>query len=99
MDFIEKLPPSVRFDTILVIVDHFTKQSLFIPTYDTITSIMLVKLFVLHIFSKHGVPLHVTSNCRLEFVSSFFHSLRKALNMELHFTSGYHPKGDGQTNR
>jgi Integrase core domain len=99
MDFIEKLPPSVGFDTILVIVDCFTKQSLFIPTYDTITSIMLAKLFVLHVFSKHGVPSHVTSDRGSEFMSSFFRSLGKALNMELHFTSGYHPEGDGQTER
>jgi hypothetical protein len=30
-------------------------------------------------------------------VSRFFHSLRKALNMNLYFTSRYHPEGDGQT--
>ena len=54
MDFIEKLPRSSGFDTILIIVDHFTKQSLFIPTVDTITAPMLAKLFMLHVFSKHG---------------------------------------------
>ena len=27
----------------------------------------------------------------------FFHSLGKALDMTLHFTSSYHPEGDGQT--
>jgi protoheme ferro-lyase len=99
MDFIERLLPSVRFDTILVIVDCFTKQSLFIPMYDTITSVMVAKLFVLHIFSKHGVPSHITSDHGSEFVLSFFHFLGKALNMELHFTSGYHPEGDEQTER
>ena len=35
----------------------------------------------------------------MEFVSSFFCSLGMALDMKLHFTSGYHPKGDGQTER
>ena len=30
-------------------------------------------------------------------MSSFFRTLGKALDMKLHFTSGYHPKGDGQT--
>ena len=62
MDFIEKLPMSNGSDTILVIVDHLTKQSIFIPTVDTIMSPMLAKLFVLHVFSKHGIPSHVTSN-------------------------------------
>jgi len=54
-------------------------------------------LFVLHVFSKHGIPSHVTSNRGLEFVSNFFQSLGTALDMRLHFTSGYHPEGDGQT--
>jgi len=57
----------------------------------------LACLFVLHVFSKHSVPSHVISNRGLEFVSNFFQSLGTALNMRLHFTSGYHPKGDGQT--
>jgi Integrase zinc binding domain len=38
MDFIEQLPNSEGFTAILVVVDRFTKQALFIPTYDTITS-------------------------------------------------------------
>ena len=65
MDFIKKLPPSSGYDTILVIVDWLTKQSIFVPTVDTITAPMLAHLFVLHVFSKHGVPLHVTSDLLL----------------------------------
>jgi len=57
----------------------------------------LAHLFILHVFSKHGVPSHVTSDRGLEFVSNFFQSLGTALNMWLYFTSGYYPKGDGQT--
>src|SRR5882724_2681576 len=97
MDFIEKLPLSSSYTSILVIVDCLSKQSLFIPTHDTITSLQLVQLFILHIFSKHGIPSHITSNCGTEFVSHFFWSLGTALDMKLHFTSGYHPEGDGQT--
>ena len=99
MDFIEKLPTSGGYDAILVIVDRLSKQGIFIPTYDTITSAELAKLFVLHVFSKHGVPSHVTSDRGSEFVSSFFRSLGTALDMKLHFTSGYHPEADGQTER
>ena len=97
MDFIEKLPMSDSSDTILVIIDHLTKQSIFILTIETITSPMLANLFVLLVFSKHGVPLHITSDHSMEFISAFFRSLSKVLDMKLHFTSHYHPEGDRQT--
>jgi len=97
MDFIEQLPGSTGFTAILVVVDRLSKQAIFIPTHDTITSPELAKLFLLHVFSKQGVPAHITSDRSTEFVSHFFRSLRKALNMHLHFTSGYHLEGDGQT--
>jgi len=33
----------------------------------------------------------------MEFVSKFFRSLANALDIKLHFTLGYHPEADGQT--
>ena len=97
MDFIKKLLLFSGFNTILVIVNWLTKQEIFIPAHDTITFINLACLFVLHVFSKYGIPFYVTSNRGLEFVSNLFWSLGTALDMWLHFTSGYHPKDDGQT--
>jgi hypothetical protein len=99
MDFIEHLPSSSSYTSILVIVERLTKQGIFIPTHNTITSAQLAELFVLNVFSKHGVPGHVTSDRGSKFVSHFFRSLGTALDMKLHFTSGYHPEGDGQTER
>jgi len=99
MDFIKKLTFSSSFNTILVIVDCLSKQAIFIPTHDTITSVELVCLFVIHVFSKHRVPSHVISNRGSEFVSHFFHSLGTALEMRLYFTSGYHPEANGQAER
>ena len=72
MDFIKHLLPSLGFTAILVIVDRLIKQGIFVPSHDTITATQLVELFVLHIFSKHGVPSHVTSDRGSEFVSHFF---------------------------
>ena len=88
MDFIKKLPMSNGSNTILVIIDCLTKQSIFIPTINTITSPMLAKLFILHVFSKHSVPSHITSDHGTEFVSAFFRSLSKVLDTyeaSLHF--------------
>src|SRR5258707_13692782 len=69
MDFIEQLPASEGHTAILVIVDRLTKQSLFIPTHDSIDSLELAQLFLTHVFLKHGTPSHVTSDRGSEFIS------------------------------
>ena len=61
---------------------------------DDIMAPELAKLFVIHVFSKHGV---VTCDRGSEFTSHFFRSLGIALDMKIHFTSGYHLEGDRQT--
>src|SRR5260221_4972387 len=60
MDFIEQLPDSEGFSAILVIVDRLTKQAIFIPSHDTVNAPQVVRLFLIHVFSKHMVPSHVT---------------------------------------
>src|SRR5260221_8287645 len=97
MDFIKQLPMLEGFTVILVIVDRLTKQLLFIPTHDTVDTPQLARLFLTHVFSKHSTLGHVTSDHGTEFVSHFFHSLGSLLSMKLHFTSGYHPEGNSQT--
>jgi hypothetical protein len=99
MDFIEQLPPSLGYTAILVIVDRLTKQALFLPTTDEVTSEGVAQLYFENVFSKHGVPTHITSDRGTEFVSHFFRSLGTLLGIRLHFTSGYHPQADGQTER
>src|SRR6266436_3364887 len=96
MDFIKQLPASEGFSAILVVIDHLMKQAIFIPSHDTVNALQVAQLFLTHVFSKHRVPSHITSDWGLEFISHFFHSLGKLLQMRLHFTSGYHPEGDRQ---
>ncbi len=79
MDFIEQLPASEGFSTILVVIDHLMKQVIFIPSHDTVNAPQVARLFLTHVFSKHGVPLHITLNHGSEFVSHFFHTLGKLL--------------------
>ena len=66
-------------------------------TVDTITLHDLAKLFMIYIFSKYGVLSYITSDHGTEFVSNFFRYLKMILNIKLHFTFGYHPKEDSQT--
>src|SRR5258705_9625248 len=97
MDFIKQLPASENFSAILVVVNCLMKQAIFIPSHNTVNALQVAQLFLTHVFSKHRVPSHVTSDRGSEFISHFFRSLGKLLQMRLHFTSGYHPEGDRQT--
>jgi len=96
MDFIKHLPESEGYTDILVIVDRLTKQAIFVPTHSTIDVAGLIQLFIQHVFVKHRVPSHVTSDRGAEFVSKFFRLLAQALNIKLHFSVGYYPKADSQ---
>ena len=97
MDFIEHLPTSSGYTSILIVVDRLSKQGIFILTVDKINTLQLAKLFVINMFSKHGVPTHITCDHGSEFVSAFFRSLGQALDMKIHFTLGYHLECDSQT--
>ncbi|MBW0486853.1 hypothetical protein O181_026568 [Austropuccinia psidii MF-1] len=55
MDFITKFPLSKNFDSILVVVDRFSKIAILIPNYGTITTLELAQIFISHVFSKHGL--------------------------------------------
>ena len=97
MDFIEQLPMLEGFTAILVVINRLTKQALFIPTHDTIDSPQLTRLFLTHIFAKHGTLGHITLDCGMEFISHFSHSLGKLLGMaSLHI---WIPSGGQWTNR
>jgi len=99
MDFIEQLPPSSEYTAIFVVVDRLSKQAIFMPTTDKVTSEDIARLFLTHVFAKHGVPSHVSSDRGSEFVSHFFRSLGTILDMKLHYTSGHHPEANGQAER
>jgi len=71
----------------------------FIPTHNLIDLEGLTSLFIQHIFLKHGLPSHITSDRRTEFTFKFFKALATALDMKLHFSAGYHPEADEQTER
>ncbi|MBW0496272.1 hypothetical protein O181_035987 [Austropuccinia psidii MF-1] len=62
MEFITQFPFSNNFDSILVALDIFSKISIFITTYGTITSLDLAQIFINHVFSKHDLPASIVSD-------------------------------------
>ncbi|MBW0477414.1 hypothetical protein O181_017129 [Austropuccinia psidii MF-1] len=99
MDFITELPLSNNFDSILVVVDRFSKMEIFIPTYGTITSLELAQILISHVFSKHGLPVSIVSYRGSLFVSSFWTQLCQQLKISRDLSTAFHPERDGQTER
>ncbi|SOV05892.1 uncharacterized protein UDID_19059 [Ustilago sp. UG-2017a] len=62
MDLIEQLPPSSDFTAILVVVDCLTKMAIFVPTTNKLDAPKLAKLFLRHVYSKHGLPTSIVSD-------------------------------------
>lgn len=80
LDFITGLPPTARgFDTILVLVDRFSKFVSCIPCTETTTAIDVARMFFDHIVCKFGMPLKLISDRDTRFVSLFWQALLKLL--------------------
>jgi hypothetical protein len=56
MDFIEGLPKSEGFDTIMVVVDRFTKYGHFLPLKHPFTTQGVAHVFLEQVVKLHGPP-------------------------------------------
>lgn len=72
MDFIEPLPNSGPYNSILVIVEHLTKWAIFIPTTTRLNASGLADVVLSHILLQHGLPDSIISNRGTKFVSKFW---------------------------
>ncbi|MBW0526603.1 hypothetical protein O181_066318 [Austropuccinia psidii MF-1] len=99
MDFITQLPLSNSLESILSIVNRFSKMAVLIPTMSSITSSDFAYLLIKNIFSKHGFPSSIVSDRGSLFVSSFWTNLCQKLKISRDLSTAYHPETDGQTER
>ncbi|CCO34988.1 Retrotransposable element Tf2 155 kDa protein type 3 [Rhizoctonia solani AG-1 IB] len=96
-DFIVKLPKCKGNDSILVVVDRFSKMVHFIPCKETATAEDVAQLFLEHVWKLHGTPKQTVSDRDPTFNSKFLRALYKALHIAPSYTTTYHLQSDGQT--
>ncbi|EIW70139.1 hypothetical protein TREMEDRAFT_30259, partial [Tremella mesenterica DSM 1558] len=99
MDFIEELPNSHGYNSILVVVDRLTKWAIFIPTTTKLTAAGLSELILDYVVAQHGLPENIVSDRGSKFTSKFWKNLTDSLGIRLHLSTAYHPQTDGQTER
>ncbi|KAF8676560.1 hypothetical protein RHS04_06494 [Rhizoctonia solani] len=98
-DFITGFPKSQGFDTILVVIDSFSKFGHFIPTTKKVSAKGLAELFISHVWKLHGLPVKTISDRGTMFTGKFLRALYQCLGVKPAFSSAYHPESDGQTER
>jgi len=104
MDFITGLPPSVglddrTYDAILVIVDRYTKMSLFIPTIKDVNAAQLARVFDDQVSNRFGMPRGIVSDRDKLFTSQFWSDFCLSLGTTRRLSTAFHPQTDGQTER
>ena len=61
-DFSTDLPPSNEFDSILVVVDRFSKEVEFIPCNKTTMALDTARLYLHNVWKNHRLPSSIVSD-------------------------------------
>ncbi|XP_076247766.1 uncharacterized protein LOC143187432 [Calliopsis andreniformis] len=99
MDVVGPLPKSSsgnRF--LLVVADYFSKWPEVIPMVNQRAE-TAAKALLVHVVSRHGVPLEIHSDQGRNFESTVFKELMKLLGVKKTRTTPLHPQSDGMVER
>jgi hypothetical protein len=94
-----KLPRSRGFDSILVVVDRFSKMSHLIPCQESVDAAQTADLFLKNVVRLHGLPMDIVSDRGPQFLSKFWSSMCEQMGIQRKLSTAAHPQTDGQTER
>jgi hypothetical protein len=99
MDFIEGLPKSEGFNTILVVVDRLSKYAHLSLSSTHFSAQQIAQAIMDGVVKHHGMPRSIVSDKDKIFTSNFGKELFRLSNTTLLTSTTYHPQTDEQIER
>ena len=99
MDFVTGLPMSHGNDTILTIVDRFSKAVHYVALPKLPSAAEMSDLLALHVVRLHGIPQDIVSDRGPQFIAKVWQTFCEGIGATVSLTSGYHPQSNGQAER
>ena len=99
IDIIGPLPKSNGMDTIVIIIDWFTKMIHLKAITTNISSEEIVKIYRDDIWKLHRIPRKILSDRGPQFALKFMEEFTKALGTKRQLSTTYYPQTDGQIER
>jgi len=101
LDFVSGFPVSTSgYDTILTLVDRFSKMAHFAPcSSSSISAPQTAQLFINNVFRYHGMPKTLVSDRGSQFTSEFWKSFFTLIGTKISLSTANHPQTDGQSER
>ena len=99
LDFITHFPKVGEMESILFIIDRFSKYATFIPTRKSCSAEATAQLFFRHVVKLWSISTSIVSDRDPRFKGTFWTELFKLLESSQNVSSSYHPQTDRQTER
>ena len=98
VDFTGPLPPTKEgHNSIMVIIDRFSKMVVLRPCKTDITGIQAGRLLLEHAMMMGRVPTSIVSDRDVRFTGASWGQLWRAMETQLKQSTAFHPQTDGQT--
>ncbi len=98
MDFVCGLPNS-QGNTVILVVDRFSKACHLIPASKIPTASQTDELLMQKVFRIHGFPQDMVSDRGSQFTSRLWKAFGRLICSTISLSSGFNPQSNGQTER
>ncbi|KAI2652567.1 Transposon Tf2-9 polyprotein [Labeo rohita] len=99
LDFVSGLPESLGKNTILTIVDRFSKAVHLVALSGLPSAKTTAELILEHVVRLHGFPQDIVSDRGPQFTAKFWQAFCRLVGTTSSLSSGFHPQTNGQTER